>query len=88
MVEWLVIAFVVPQYPVLVQVNPVMDVTLDVEAPEVTSKAPLMVVIPCPLSVITAVLGIFRTEDQVQEPPGTRIVSPDEAELIANCTSL
>ena len=83
---WIEIAFATPQLPPETQVNPVMKVLADKLA--VTSRWPVIVVVPWPFSVIPLEPGIVTFDDHVQDGPGTRTVSPDAAELIAFCTSV
>src|SRR5215469_18551499 len=85
-VVWIEIAFATPQLPPETQVNPVMKVLADKLA--VTSRWPVIVVVPWPFSVIPLEPGIVTFVDHVQDGPGTRTVSPDAAALIAFCTSV
>ena len=71
------------------KVIPDTNVELDVFA--VTFKLPpevqTIVVLAWLLRVIPTLLGMVTCDDQVQVPPGINTVSPEDAELIADCTS-
>jgi len=70
-----------------VKVNPVIRDSQEPEGSSVNAGDEVMVTRPWPLIVRHLELGISTAPPKETVPPGTRIVSPLEAELTHACTS-